>query len=96
VTRDAHYCQHALGAQICQAKGHCCFVIKANQPELLAEVDLLFEQPPPGECFAMASSRRTQRERHEVRTLLASAAAADYLAELGGQERSRCCGWRVG
>src|SRR5262249_37662895 len=84
VTGDALYCQHALCAQIRQAQGHYLFVIKANQPELFAEVALLFDQPPPGERFATASSHRTQRERHEVRTLTASAALADYLAGLGG------------
>jgi hypothetical protein len=83
VTGDALYCQHALCEQIRQAQGHYLFVIKANQPELLAEVTLLFEQPPPGERFTTASSRRTQRDRHEVRTLTASAALAAYLAELG-------------
>lgn len=83
VTGDALYCQHALCAQIRQAHAHYLFVIKANQPELLAEVTLLFDQPPPGKRFTTASSRRSQRERHEVRTLTASAALADYLAELG-------------
>src|SRR5262249_49809817 len=33
--------------------------------------------------FTMASSRRTQRARQDVRTLTASAALADYLTELG-------------
>jgi predicted transposase YbfD/YdcC len=61
VTGDALYCQHALCVQIRQAQGHYLFVIKANQPELLAEVGLLFEQPPPGERFATARSCRTQR-----------------------------------
>ncbi len=83
MTGDALYCQQALCAQIQQAGGHYLFVIKANQPELLDAVRLLFDQPPPGERFATAGSRRTQRERHEVRTLAASAALADYLAELG-------------
>ena len=83
VTGDALYCQQALCAQIRQAKGHYLFVIKLNQPELRAEVTLLFDQPPPGERFATASSSRTQRARHEVRTLTASAALADYLVELG-------------
>jgi predicted transposase YbfD/YdcC len=83
VTGDALYCQHALCEQIRQARGHYLFVIKANQPELLAEVTLLFDRPPPGERFAAARSRRTQRDRHEVRILMASAALADYLAELG-------------
>lgn len=44
---------------------------------------LLLDQPPPGERFTTASSSRTQRDRHEVRTLAASAALADYFTELG-------------
>jgi hypothetical protein len=95
VTGDALSCQHALCEQIRQAHGHYLFVIKANQPELAAEVGLLFEQPPPGEPFTTARSCRTQRERHEVRTLTASAALADYLAALGWAGPSRCCGWSV-
>jgi len=58
-------------------------VIKANQPELLAEVALLFDQPPSDERFTTASSQRTQRDRREVRTLTGSAALAKYLLELG-------------
>jgi hypothetical protein len=80
VTGDALYCQRALCAQIRQAQGHYLFVIKANQPELLAEVTLLFDQPLPGERFPTASSRRTQRERDEVRILAASRALAEYLS----------------
>jgi predicted transposase YbfD/YdcC len=83
VTGDALYCQHALCAQIRAAQGHYLWVIKPNQPELFEEVALLFAQPPPGECFTTARSQRTWRGRHEVRTLLGSAALADYLAELG-------------
>lgn len=83
VTGDALYCQHKLCEQIRRAQGHYLFVIKLNQPELLAEATLLFAQPPPGERFTIARSHRTQRDRHEVRTLTASAALADYLAELG-------------
>jgi len=37
VTGDALYCQRALCEQIRQAHGHYLFVIKANQPALLAE-----------------------------------------------------------
>src|SRR5262249_8758554 len=46
VTGDALYCQRALSQQIQAAYGHYLFVIKANQPELLAEVALLFDRPP--------------------------------------------------
>jgi predicted transposase YbfD/YdcC len=84
VTGDALYCQRTLCQQIRQAHGHYLFVIKANQPELLAEVALLFEQPPPDERFATALSRRTRRDRSEVRTLTVSAALASYVSkELG-------------
>jgi predicted transposase YbfD/YdcC len=83
VTGDALYCQHALCEQILAHGGHYLFVIKRNQPELLEEATLLFDQPPPGEAFTTASSVRTWRGRHEVRTLVASTALADYLAELG-------------
>lgn len=83
VTGDALYCQRTLCQQIQQAQGHYLFVIKANQPELLAEVALLFEAPPPGERFATLVSRRTQRDRTEVRTITASAALGDYVQKLG-------------
>ena len=83
VTGDALYCQHVLCQQIRQAHAHYLFVIKANQPELLAEVALLFNMPPPGERFAQVVSRRTRRDRCEVRTLTVSGALVDYLKELG-------------
>jgi predicted transposase YbfD/YdcC len=83
VTGDALYCQRTLCQQIRQAQGHYLFVIKANQPELLAEVALLFAAPPPGERFATCVSRRTQRDRTEVRTITASAALGAYVQELG-------------
>jgi len=83
VTGDALYCQHTLCQQIRQAHGHYLFVIKANQPELLQEVALLFDVPPPGERFATMVSRRTRRDRCEVRTLTVSGALVDYLKELG-------------
>src|SRR5260370_11755413 len=93
VTGDALYCQRTLCQQIRRAKGHYLFVIKANQPELLAGVTLLFDQPPPGERFATVTSRRTKRDRLEVRTLTASAALADYLRELGWMGAQQVMRW---
>jgi hypothetical protein len=84
VTGEALDCQHALGAQIRQAHGHLLFVLQLKQAELLAEVRLRFDQPPPVERCATARRCRTQRDRHAVRTRTAAAAVADYLAELGG------------
>lgn len=83
VTGDALYCQRTICQQIRQAHAHYLFVIKANQPELLQEVALLFDAPPPGERFAQVVSRRTRRDRCEVRTLTVCGALADYLKDLG-------------
>ncbi len=49
-------CQKALGRQITQAGGSSLFAVKANQPELLGDVPLLIDQPPPHERLATASS----------------------------------------
>jgi predicted transposase YbfD/YdcC len=83
VTGDALYCQHALCRQIRRAGGHFLFAVKANQPDLAADVALLFDQPPPGEVFAVATSHGQHGSRHERRTLWASSALTAYLAEAG-------------
>ena len=83
VTGDALYCQRALCQQIQAAGGAYLFVVKANQPTLLGEVALLFDQPPPGEVFAAAFSYGTHGNRHEARRLWASDALSAYLATLG-------------
>ncbi len=83
VTGDALYCQRRLCAQIQTAGGDYLFVVKANQPTLLGEVTLLFDQPPPGAVFAEAFSHGTHGSRHEQRRLWASGALTTYLATLG-------------
>ena len=83
VTGDALYCQRRLCAQIQAAGGDYLFVVKANQPTLLGEVTLLFDQPPPGAVFAEAFSHGTHGSRHEQRRLWASGALTTYLATLG-------------
>jgi predicted transposase YbfD/YdcC len=89
VTGDALYCQRALCEQIRAAQGDYLFVVKANQPTLLSEVALLFDQPPPAadgvgfEAFAVACSHGRHGSRHEQRRLWASAALNAYLADLG-------------
>lgn len=83
VTGDALYCQHALCAQIREASGHFLFAVKDNQPGLAADVALLFDQPPPGEVFAVARSHGRHGSRHEQRTLWASSALTPYLAAAG-------------
>ena len=83
ITGDALYCQHALCAQIGAAGAHFLFAVKDNQPGLAAEVALLFDQPPPGEVFAVARSHGRHGSRHEQRTLWASSALTPYLAAAG-------------
>ena len=83
VTGDALYCQRRLCQQIQAAGGDYLFVVKANQPTLLGEVALLFDQPPPGAVFAEASTHGTHGSRHEVRRLWASPTLSAYLATLG-------------
>lgn len=82
VTGDALYCQRALCAQIRAAHGDSLFVVKANRPTLLAEVALLFDQPPPGEVFADAYTHGRHGGRYEERRLWASPALNTYLADL--------------
>lgn len=86
VTGDALYCQRAVCTQIRQAHGHYLFVVKGNQPTLLEDLTLLFDQPPPGEAFAMTRSHTRHGSRHEQRQLWASTALNDYLDWPGVQQ----------
>jgi predicted transposase YbfD/YdcC len=83
VSGDALYCQKRLCRQIRASGGEYLFAIKANHPDLLEAVALLFHEPPPGECFATASTADKHGGRLEVRRLRASAALASYLQAAG-------------
>jgi predicted transposase YbfD/YdcC len=80
---DALYCQRALCRQVRQAGGDYLFAVKENQPTLLADVTLLFADPPPGEVFLQARAVGKHSGRLEERRLRASAALAEYLHEAG-------------
>ncbi len=54
--------------------------MKENQPQLYADIALLFAEPPPGERFATARRADRHGDRTEVRQLRASAALTGYLA----------------
>jgi predicted transposase YbfD/YdcC len=60
--------------------------VKENQPQLHADIALLFAAPPPGEHFA--TTRRADRhgDRTEMRQLRASAALTGYLAWPGAAQ----------
>jgi hypothetical protein len=51
VSGDALHWQMAQCRQIRRAEGDCLFDVKANQPDLLEDVALLFREPPPGQRF---------------------------------------------
>jgi predicted transposase YbfD/YdcC len=83
VSGDALYCQKALCRQIQAAGGDYLFAVKANQPDLLEDVSLLFRDPPPGEAFGHASTVDAHGGRVERRQLRMSAALASYLQAAG-------------
>lgn len=76
VSADARYCQTARAAG-----ADYLLAVKANQPDLLDDVALLFRDPPPGEHFQVAQTVTKHGGRLEVRWLRASAALAAYLRE---------------
>jgi predicted transposase YbfD/YdcC len=83
VSGDALYCQKVVCRQIVQAGGAYLFAVKANQPDLLEDVALLFRAPPPGEDFATTTTSDKHGGRLERRQLRASAALAGYLQAAG-------------
>src|SRR4051794_32600420 len=52
-------------------------VVKDNQPQLPADVQAIFDDPPPGDEPARAASRDSRHGRIERRRLTVSAALAD-------------------
>jgi predicted transposase YbfD/YdcC len=86
VSGDALYCQKALCRQIRAAGAHYLFGVKANQPDLLDDVRLLFTDPPPDEQFLSAHTVNKRRGRLEQRQLRASATLAGYLGVAGWAE----------
>jgi predicted transposase YbfD/YdcC len=83
VSGDALYCQKALCRQLRQAGADYLLAVKANQPDLLDDVALLFRAPPPGERFLAAQTVSKHGGRLEERQLRASAGLAAYLQEAG-------------
>lgn len=77
VTGDAQFCQRTLCAQIVAQGGDYLFVVKENQPEWLADLALLFDDPPA--AYPGVVSRSRHGDRQEVRALLASTALHGYL-----------------
>ncbi len=79
VTADALHCQRETCQQILDAGGDYVVMVEANQPTLLGDISTLFDDPPPGEQFAVAEQRDRHGDRREVRRLWASTALLGYL-----------------
>lgn len=79
VTFDALHTQRKTAKQVLDQGGDYFMVVKENQPDLFADIKLLFAEPPPGEEFARSRRWGRHGDRYEERELLASAALADYL-----------------
>ncbi len=79
VTTDALHTQRKTAKQIVAKGGDYFMVVKDNQPELRAEIELLFTECPPGEEFASTLSRTRHGDRFEERRLEASTVLNDYL-----------------
>lgn len=106
VTGDALYCQRALCQQLVDRRGHYVVMVKANQPQLFADVQLLFAEPPLDDVtgrplpFTTAEQRDRHGDRQEVRRLWCSGALGGYLDWPGAQqvakvERTSTCRGRT-
>lgn len=80
---DALYCQKTLCQHLREAGADYLLAVKANQPDLLDDVTLLFRDPPPDERFLTAQSVTKHGGRLEQRRLRASAMLSAYLQEAG-------------
>jgi len=95
-TMDALLTQRTLADQIPEQHGHYLMVVKENQPELYAQIELLFRVPPvpmrPGELLTYTYVTR-QHGRLETRTLDASTALTGYMTWPNAAQvmRRTCC-----
>jgi len=83
LTGDALFCQRNLCRQVREAGGDYLLLVKENQPQLLADIRLLFE-PLPGSLPLLDRRETTQHARghgrtQEERHLVASTDLTDYL-----------------
>jgi predicted transposase YbfD/YdcC len=78
VTGDAAFCQRALSEQVVAQGGDYFWVVKDNQPTLVADLLLVFADPPPGEPIAVNLRFGRHGDREEVRLLQTSTALVGY------------------
>jgi len=80
VTMEALLTQTAVAEAIVQAGGDYVMVVKANQPQLRAEIALIFAEPPVGDSHEIADPIERGHGRIEQRRLTTSQALAGYRA----------------
>jgi predicted transposase YbfD/YdcC len=93
VTMDALLTQTAVAETIVEAGGDYVMVVKANQPQLRAEIALIFAEPPIGDSQETADTIEIGHGRIEQRRVTTSQALAGYsawpgLAQVLALERS--------
>ncbi len=86
VRGDAMLTQRKLSAQIVDAGGDYLWIVKENQPQLLADIREVFDPPPSGSAWShvsrdlrMAHTIDNGHGRTEKRTLTASCFLNDYV-----------------
>jgi predicted transposase YbfD/YdcC len=93
VTMDALLTQTAVAQTIMDAGGDYVMVVKANQPQLRADIELIFAEPPVGDSQETANTVERGHGRIEQRRLTTSQALVGYsawpgLAQVFALERS--------
>ena len=81
-TADALLTQRELAREILAQDGDYVFIVKQNQPQLYADIELLFEEPPAPQLTATWTTAKTVDAAHgriEIRRLAASTELNDYV-----------------
>jgi predicted transposase YbfD/YdcC len=87
VTVDALHTQRFIAQTICDWEADYVMIVKDNQPQMLADIQLLFEEPAVvSDTLSQATSVDAGHGRIERRQLMASTALADYLHWPGLQQ----------
>jgi predicted transposase YbfD/YdcC len=89
VTTDALLTQVKVAQRVLDCGGDYVFIVKQNQPALYADIQLLFETPPPiprGQEWPQAETCTAGHGRIETRRLQATTALNDYLTWPGVQQ----------
>jgi predicted transposase YbfD/YdcC len=92
ISSDAMHTQRALAQQVLDQGGDYTMIVKKNQPQLWANIDLLFQSPPLCKGEEDRLSHVTSNKAHgrtEKRTLETSAKLSAYLDWPGVQQVMR-------